>query len=101
MSIDVLQDKIRKTKNPSVIDLTLMGADIPAHLLEEEGSVPKGYSRFCRELLEKLKGTKTTYPARYEITYSERTQAWQGAYEENPTKSPSEKVRSTRKHSCS
>lgn len=57
MSIDVLQDKIRKTKNPSIIDLTLMGADIPAHLLAEEESVPKGYSRFCCELLEKLKGT--------------------------------------------
>lgn len=57
MSIDVLQDKIRKVKNPSIVDLTLMGADIPAHLLAEEGSVSKGYGRFCRELLEKLKGT--------------------------------------------
>lgn len=57
MSIDVLQDKIRKTKNPSVIDLALVGTDIPVHLLTEEGSVPKAYGRFCRELLEKLKGT--------------------------------------------
>lgn len=57
MSIDVLQDKIRKTKNPTIVDLTLVGADIPAHLLAEEGSVPKAYGRFCRELLEKLKGT--------------------------------------------
>jgi len=57
MSIDVLQDKIRKTKNPSIIDLALLGADIPAHLLAEEGSVAKGYGRFCKELLEKLKGT--------------------------------------------
>ncbi len=57
MSIDVLQDKIRKTKNPSVVDLALVGSDIPSHLLAEEGSVPKAYGRFCRELLEKLKGT--------------------------------------------
>ena len=57
MSIDVLQDKIRKVKNPSVVDLALMGADIPAHLLAEEGTVAKAYGRFCRELLEKLKGT--------------------------------------------
>lgn len=57
MSIDVLQDKIRKMKNPSVVDLTLIGSEIPAHLLAEEGSVSKGYGRFCRELLEKLKGT--------------------------------------------
>lgn len=57
MSIDVLQDKIRKTKNPSIVDLTLIGAEIPAHLLAEEGTVAKGYARFCKELLEKLKGT--------------------------------------------
>ena len=57
MSIDVLQDKIRKTKNPSVIDLALNAADIPTFLLTEEGSRAKGYGRFCRELLEKLKGT--------------------------------------------
>lgn len=57
MSIDVLQDKIRRTKNPSVLDLALNAADIPAHLLAEEGSAVKGYGRFCRELLEKLKGT--------------------------------------------
>ena len=57
MSIDVLQDKIRKTKNPSVIDLALNAADIPTFLLTEEGNRAKGYGRFCRELLEKLKGT--------------------------------------------
>ncbi len=56
MSIDVLQDKIRRTKNPSVVDLALNAADIPAHLLMEEGSAARGYGRFCKELLEKLKG---------------------------------------------
>lgn len=69
--------------------------------LVENGDItfPKSGSRKLPDLLEKLKGTKITYPARYEIVYSERTQSWQGAYEENPTKLPSEKVRSTRKHS--
>ena len=57
MSIDVLQEKIRKTKNPSVIDLALKISDLPPHLLEEEGSAAAAYGRFCRELLTALKGT--------------------------------------------
>lgn len=57
MSIDILQEKIRKMKNPSVVDLALGAADLPEHLLAEEGSGAKAYARFCRELLEKLKGT--------------------------------------------
>lgn len=56
MSIDVLQDKIRKMKNPSMIDLTLPVRDLPPHLIQEEGSEAKAYSRFCRELVEQLKG---------------------------------------------
>lgn len=56
MSIDILQDKIRKTKNPSMIDLALNTADLPPHLLNEEGSGAKAYGRFCRELLGALKG---------------------------------------------
>lgn len=57
MSIDVLQDKIRKTKNPSMIDLALNLSDVPEHLLQQEGTGAAAYGRFCRELLEKLKGT--------------------------------------------
>ena len=56
MSIDVLQEKIRKTKNPSMIDLALRASDLPAHLLEEEGSISTAYGRFCRELIGQLKG---------------------------------------------
>jgi len=71
--------------------------------LAENGDIsfPKSGSRKLPDLLEKLKGTKITYPARYEVVYSEPTHSWQGVYEENPTKSPSEKVRSTKKHSPS
>ena len=60
-------------------------------------SFPKSGSRKLPELITKLKGTKITYPARYEIVYSETTHTWQGVYEENPTRLPSEKARSTRK----
>lgn len=56
MSIDVLQDKIRKTKNPSMVDLALCAWDLPPHLLEAAGSAPKAYGLFCLEILEKLKG---------------------------------------------
>ena len=60
MSIDVLQDKIRKLKNPSMVDLALSAADLPGVLLEQEGSAAKAYGRFCLEMLENL---KTVVPA--------------------------------------
>ena len=55
MSIDVLQEKIRKLKNPSVVDLALAGGDLPGSLVEQEGSPAKAYGRFCLEMLENLK----------------------------------------------
>lgn len=57
MSIDVLQEKVRKLKNPFMVDLAVNTADLPAHLLAEAGSAAAAYGRFCRELLERLKGT--------------------------------------------
>lgn len=56
MSIDTLQEKIRKLKNPSLIDLGLPAAQLPGHLVSEEGSIAKAYSLFCRELMAGLKG---------------------------------------------
>lgn len=56
MSIDKLQEKIRKTKNPSVIDFSIQPGQLPPHILESEGDVLKAYRRFCRELLEGLSG---------------------------------------------
>lgn len=56
MSIDKLQEKIRKLKNPSVIDFGVLPEQIPPFLLEEEGSFLKAYGRFCTELLEGLQG---------------------------------------------
>lgn len=57
MSIDKLQQKIRKLKNPSVIDFTAAPEQIPPCLMEQEGSFSRAYGRFCRELLHGLKGT--------------------------------------------
>lgn len=56
MSIDVLQEKIRKLKNPSMIDMTLPVSELPPHLLQKEGSPAGAYGRFCLELLERLQG---------------------------------------------
>ena len=55
MAIDTLHDKIRKMKNPSVIDFGIKQDCLPPHLLEEEGTFCAAYTRFCRELMTKLK----------------------------------------------
>ena len=53
MSVDILQEKIRKTKNPSVLELALPICDLPPQFSADA----KGYGAFCRELLEGLKAT--------------------------------------------
>ena len=57
MSVDILQEKIRKRKNPTVLELSASGQSIPPWILEEEGSVSAACGRFCREMLEGLKGS--------------------------------------------
>lgn len=56
MSMDRLQDKIRKTKNPSVLDFDIAKQQLPPHLLAEEVTFEKAYGRFCIELLEGVRG---------------------------------------------
>jgi len=56
MSMDLLHEKIRKTKNPSMIDFGVKADSIPPHLLAQEGSLPAAYGRFCRELMDTLQG---------------------------------------------
>lgn len=56
MAIDSLHEKIRKLKNPSMVDFGVKKDCVPAHLIEQEGSFAKAYLRFCRELMEGLKG---------------------------------------------
>ena len=52
MSIDILQEKIRKLKNPSVVELMLPLTDLPPRYAHDA----KGYGEFCRDLLGGLKG---------------------------------------------
>lgn len=56
MSVNKLQDKIRKLKNPTLVELSMAASELPAFLLEEEGSAARAYGRFSRELLDGLKG---------------------------------------------
>ena len=55
MSIDRLHNRIRKLKNPSVLDFSIQPDMLPSHLLQQEGSVAKAYGRFCQELMLELK----------------------------------------------
>lgn len=57
MSVDKLREKIRKCKNPSVIDLSVRPSQLPPHILESEGSAAKAVARFCSEILGALKET--------------------------------------------
>ena len=52
MSVDILQEKIRKTKNPSVLELALPVTDLPPQFAKNA----EGFAAFCRELLEHLNG---------------------------------------------
>ncbi len=52
MSMDILQEKIRKTKNPSVLELGLPVSDLPPQFAQNA----EGYAHFCRTLLEGMKG---------------------------------------------
>ena len=51
MSVDILQEKIRKMKNPSILELALPLADLPPQF----APTAEGYGMFCRELLDGLK----------------------------------------------
>ena len=55
MSIDLLQDKIRKGKCPIIVDFTVKGSQIPAHIRQDRDPVDS-YAIFCRELMIGMKG---------------------------------------------
>ncbi len=56
MSIQRLQEKIRKTKSPVILDFGMTKEMVPPHLLQSEGSYEKAYTRFCMELMDGLRG---------------------------------------------
>lgn len=56
MSIEKLQEKIRKMKNPIIADLTIAASDIPPSIWEKESDPMKATSAYAMELLNALKG---------------------------------------------
>ena len=56
MSMELLQMKIRKTKNPTVLDLDMLPSQIPPHILREEGHFLPAWQRCVLELLGALRG---------------------------------------------
>lgn len=57
MSMDKLQEKIRKLKNPTMLDLTIIPEYIPVHVYDQAGSIADAYLQFSEALLEALKDT--------------------------------------------
>ena len=57
MSVDILQEKIRKLKNPSVLELAPLVGELPPHIAQEEATPAAACVRYCTELLAQLKGT--------------------------------------------
>lgn len=55
MSVDVLQEKIRKVKNPSVVVFDAFPGVVPQEILERTGDVCEAYGQFAAALLEGLK----------------------------------------------
>ena len=53
--MDRLQTKIRKLKNPIILDMTASKNQLPPHLLADERDHLHAYGRFCMELLEGLR----------------------------------------------
>lgn len=56
MSMDILQEKIRKLKNPSVLELGFSTTAIPVHVREACASRVEALGVYSRMLLEGLKG---------------------------------------------
>lgn len=55
MSIDKLQEKIRKTKNPIVLDLTLLPEQIPECITAATNCFSEACEQYCTELLYAFK----------------------------------------------
>lgn len=56
MSVDLLQEKIRKLKCPIIVDFSVKDIQIPKHIRQDREAVD-AYTLFCRELMLGLKGT--------------------------------------------
>lgn len=57
MSVDKLQDRIRKLKSPLAVDLFAKQEHIPPQFFSGEMTFLQAYQEYCGELLEQLDGT--------------------------------------------
>lgn len=57
MSIDVLRDKIRKTKCPVMLELSASVSELPPQVLSACPSPAEGYAQVCLALLDALRGS--------------------------------------------
>lgn len=56
MSMDRLQEKIRRTKNPSVIDMTIDDSMLPGCITSQTATWAEAYLQYTGELMEALRG---------------------------------------------
>ena len=56
MSVDKLQNQIRKLKNPTAVQFVLDRMQIPPSYLEKEASIPVAYGSYARDIMAALKG---------------------------------------------
>lgn len=73
MSVDLLQEKIRRCKNPVMVELAMERRLIPEVYLQTHGSLPDAWGAYCRAIVEVL---KETVPA---VRFSLGSCALQGA----------------------
>lgn len=54
MSVDLLQERIRKMKNPSIVDMTATADMIPQEVMQAHEDFLGAYGAYCKEILEGL-----------------------------------------------
>ena len=66
MSIDVLQEKIRKKKNALMVDFSLRPSMLPPELVNGQNPI-EAYLSFCRELLTAMKSSVAAVRFRFSV----------------------------------
>ncbi len=56
MAMDKLQEMIRKLKNPTMVDMSIVPGQIPVHILSREENLANAYKSYCLAILDALKG---------------------------------------------
>lgn len=53
--MDKLQERIRKLKNPSIVDLSLLPGELPPHIVQSSDTMAQAYQTTAEALLESLR----------------------------------------------